>query len=501
MDESLDGAHLWRLTLEHSPIGMNLVALDGRLLMVNRAFCDMLGYDATTLTRRGFQDVSHPDGAEADRLVFARASSGEIDSFRMLKRYVHAEGHAVWGDLSVALVRDGDGHPLHLIAQILDVTEQREREARLEAARAELQREHQTLEAIFEAVSVGLLLIGRDGRYERMNRRHRETMDLPFPDGHAGQAGQLGHVYHLDGETLLTAEEMPSSRAVAGEEFSDFTYWVGRDPRTRAAFSTSARQVRGPDGERLGAALAYQEVTELLRAVQVQDEFVSSVSHELRTPITSVLGYLELLCDHDDLPTDVLAQLHVVRRNAERLESLLSDLLLVGQVGEDRLVPQRAWSDLAAVLDEAVESVRPAAAERGVDVALDAPTGVTALVDEQQVRQVVDNLLSNAVKYSDVGGAVGVLLRQVAGAVEIEVRDTGMGIPSHEVDLVFGRFFRGDAAREQHIAGTGLGLDIVSSIVAAHAGTVSVESEVGRGSTFRVVLPQPGGVPEDPAGA
>ena len=92
---------------------------------------------------------------------------------------------------------------------------------------------------------------------------------------------------------------MPSYRAVQGEEFDDYTYWVGDDPRTRAAFSTSARQVRGPAGERLGAALAYQEITDLMRAMQVQDEFVSSVSHELRTPLTSVLGYLEMLCEHD----------------------------------------------------------------------------------------------------------------------------------------------------------------------------------------------------------
>ena len=101
-------------------------------------------------------------------------------------------GHVVWGDLSVALVRGQDGRPLHFIAQILDVTEQREHEERLEAASAEIEREHQTLEAIFETVSVGLLLIGSDGRYERMNRRHREAMTPAFPDGHVGEAGQLG---------------------------------------------------------------------------------------------------------------------------------------------------------------------------------------------------------------------------------------------------------------------------------------------------------------------
>ena len=336
---------------------------------------------------------------------------------------------------------------------------------------------------------MGLLLIGSDGRYERMNRRHREGMHVPFPDGHDGEAGQLGEVYFPDGKTLMSREEMPSYRAVQGEEFDDYTYWVGADPRTRLAYSTSARQVRGPNGERVGAALAYQEITDLMRAMQVQDEFVSSVSHELRTPLTSVLGYLEMLCEHDELPPDVTDQLRVVQRNALRLRELLSDLLHVGEVAEGNLHVQRAPVNLVGTVDEAVEASRPFAEKCGMAVEVVAPEHLCALVDEQRIRQVLDNLLSNAIKYSEAGGSVTVALRQDEDAVELEVSDTGMGIAQDEVDHVFNRFFRGDDARENHIPGTGLGLNIVSSIVAAHNGAVTLESEVGRGSTFRVTLP------------
>jgi PAS domain S-box-containing protein len=470
---------------------MALVGLDGRLMLVNRALSDMLGYDIEWLSQRGFQELTHPGDLDEDLELFGQALTGEIDSYRLRKRYLHARGHVVWGDLSVALVRGQDGLPLHFISQILDVTEQREHEERLAAASSEIENERQTLEAIFETVSVGLLLIGSDGRYERMNRRHRETMRLPFPDGHDGEAGQLGHVYFPDGKTLMGKEDMPSYRAVQGEEFDDYAYWVGDDPRTRAAFSTSARQVRGPSGEKLGSALAYQEISELMRAMQVQDEFVSSVSHELRTPLTSVLGYLEMLCEHEGLPPDVIAQLLVVQRNALRLRTLLSDLLHVGQVGEGTLPLQRAAVDLAALVDEAVEASRPVAEKSGVAVAVDMPDHLTAWVDGQRIRQVLDNLLSNAVKYSEAGGAVTVVLRQGPTAIELEVSDNGMGIAPDEVEHVFARFFRGSEALEKHLPGTGLGLNIVSSIVAAHDGAVTLDSEVGRGSTFRVTLPQP----------
>jgi two-component system phosphate regulon sensor histidine kinase PhoR len=485
-----DGTDLWRLTLQHSPIGMALVGLDGQLLDVNRAFCDMLGHDPDTLTHRGFQELTHAEDLDADLELFGQAVAGEIDSYRLRKRYLHADGHVVWGDLSVALVRGPDGRPVHFISQILDITEQRRHEERLVEANALVEHERQTLEAIFDTVSVGLLLIGSDGRYERMNRRHREGMSAPFPDGHDGVAGQLGHVYFPDGKTLMSKEDMPSYRAVQGEEFDDYTYWVGDDPRTRLAYSTSARQVRGPAGERLGSALAYQEITDLMRAIQVQDEFVSSVSHELRTPLTSVLGYLELLCDHEGLPCEVTTQLRVVQRNALRLRTLLSDLLHVGQVGEDKLQLQCAPVDLAALVNEAVEATRPVAEKSGLTIEVETLDRPTAHVDAHRIRQVLDNLLSNAVKYGEAGGSVTVVLRDGAEAIELEVRDTGMGIAPEEVEHVFGRFFRGTEAQELHIPGTGLGLNIVGSIVAAHEGVVTVESEVGRGSTFRVALPR-----------
>lgn len=145
--------------------------------------------------------------------------------------------------------------------------------------------------------------------------------------------------------------------------------------------------------------------------------------------------------------------------------------------------------DLATLVREAVEATRPTADDAGVAVEIDAPDQLPALVDEQRIRQVLDNLLSNAVKYSETGTTATVVLRQDATTIEIEVRDQGLGIAPEEVEQVFSRFFRGGEAIDKHIPGTGLGLNIVSSIVAAHGGEVSLDSELGRGSTFRVTLP------------
>ncbi len=486
---------LWNLTLQHSPIGMALVGCDGRLLRVNPALTDMLGYDAPELMARGFQDITHPDDLAVDLALVAQCLTGEIDSYRLRKRYVHAQGRVVWGDLSAALERDRDGEPLHFISQILDVTEHQEAAERLEAANSDLERERQALQAIFETVAVGLLLIGEDGRYERTNILHQQAMAVAFPEGHDGEAGQLGEVYHLDGRTPLSKEEMPSFRALQGEEFDDYTFWAGADPARRSAFSTSARQVRSASGEKIGATLAYQDVTDLLLALQVKDDFVASVSHELRTPLTSVLGYIEILAERSDLPPDVTAQLHITRRNAVRLLTLVSDLLHIGQSNAGPLQLHRTHVDLSWVAREVVEAVDLSSSGSSVTLELVAPECLVASLDEQRLRQVLDNLVGNAVKYTEPGGLVTVTLRQAPGAdtqggmVEIEVRDTGLGIGPDEVDRVFERFVRGGAALDRHIPGTGLGLVIVRSIVEAHGGDVTVHSEVGLGSTFLVRLP------------
>ncbi len=145
------------------------------------------------------------------------------------------------------------------------------------------------------------MLLDSDGHYEQVNRRHRDFIEQAFPAGHAGQAGQLGEVFaagrrHADGPRSRCRR---SGRS-AGEEFDDYRIWVGADPATRRALSVSARLVRDPDGSPAGAVLAYKDITDLMRALQAQEDFVADISHELRSPLTSVLGHLELLLESDE---------------------------------------------------------------------------------------------------------------------------------------------------------------------------------------------------------
>ncbi|KRF35037.1 sensor histidine kinase [Nocardioides sp. Soil805] len=483
------GDSLLRLAMQHSPVGMMLVSPAGEMLAVNDAACGMLGYDRAELLRTSWQDITHPEDLASDVDVVADVLAGERSSYRLSKRYVRKDGSLLWGDLSVALLRDDDGTPLYFISQILDVSEQREAAQHIAEANATIEKQSRSVAAIYDAVDVGLVLVDRSGRYERVNRRHHDFMALAYPEGHHGMAGQRGEVYEADGETLMARQDLPSYRATMGDEFDDVRLWVGSDPATRRALSVSARSTRRPDGTLTGAALAYKDVTDYMRALAVKDEFVASVSHELRTPLTSVLGHLEMLAGREDLPADVRAQLAVVDRNAARLQMLVSDLLYVAQEADASLQVVRVAADAAGIVREAVEAARPLARAGKISLSVDLPDSRVALFDPQRLRQVVDNLLSNGIKYTDAGGEVLVRLPVDEDRLEVQVSDNGIGIAPDDLERLFSRFYRADTERVRLTPGTGLGLSIVRSITEGCGGGVRVESEVGVGSTFTAWIP------------
>jgi signal transduction histidine kinase len=368
---------------------------------------------------------------------------------------------------------------------------------RLEGDRAELSRQtealkvaattiaeqHRFADAILDTVDVGLVLLDESGAVRTVNSRHQELMRQIYPQGRDAAS----FAFRADGVTLLAPEEVPERRAIAGEEFDGCLIWVGEDPRARHALSVSARSVRDEAGRLAGATLAYQDVTEYVRALRVKDEFVASVSHELRTPLTSIRGYLDLVLDSADVGEESRGFLLVAARNGERLQRLVADLLHTVQADAGSLHIVREPADLAAVVRDSVETAQSAARAAGLSLSLEAPDQLWAVIDSQRMTQVVDNLVSNAIKYTQ-SGSVSVTLA-VEDRVQIEVKDTGIGIDAMDREHLFTRFFRARHAQDQSIQGVGLGLSIIKTIVESHGGRIEVESEVGVGSRFQVRLP------------
>ncbi|PVG81035.1 hypothetical protein DDE18_19610 [Nocardioides gansuensis] len=226
---------------------------------------------------------------------------------------------------------------------------------------------------------------------------------------------------------------------------------------------------------------------------QIKDDFVSSVSHELRTPITSIMGYLELLEDggFGELTPEQLDALSRVSGNSRRLLHLVDDLLTLSSLGDPGQVLVRKQIDLRLTALTAFDVVAPTAQGQGVSFDIDVPEEpVMLMADADQLERVLVNLMGNAVKFTPADGKVVTRVGCGRDGVEVSVADNGLGIPCEEQPRLFSRFFRSSTAADAAIQGTGLGLSIAWQIVELHGGRIEVDSEPGRGSEFRVVLPR-----------
>ncbi len=237
--------------------------------------------------------------------------------------------------------------------------------------------------------------------------------------------------------------------------------------------------------ERLEAAFARQAATE-----ERLRRFLADASHELRTPLTSIRGYAELFHrGADRRPADLATAMRRIEEEAARMGVMVEDLLLLARLDEDRTL-ERAPVDLARVAADAVADAR--AADPSRPIALEAPRPIVVTGDDARLRQVAANLLGNALAHTPAGTAVVVRAVLRDGRGVLEVADEGPGLGQVEAGRVFEPFFRADPSRSRTSGGAGLGLAIVAAIVAAHGGTVSLDTAPGAGATFRVAIPAAG---------
>jgi signal transduction histidine kinase len=305
------------------------------------------------------------------------------------------------------------------------------------------------------------------------------------------------------GEPVAGAAGAPQpgeTRAAAAETQLPWTL-VARPPRTdrtRPEEVARERMLAGGLAALLmlvagGGYLLWRAVQRELAVARLQTDFVAAVSHEFRTPLASLRHVTELLGEDDGMPADRRRDFYaVLGRNTERLQRLVESLLDFARMEEGRKPYDLRPLDVTAFAHRLVDEFRKEVAGKGFRVDLEGDGGppIRVLADEAALSNAVWNLLDNAVKYSPGGNRVRVAVTRMKGGVAITVTDEGMGIAEGELREIFGRFVRGSEAKRLGLKGTGLGLSMATHIAKAHGGELVVESEAGKGSTFRLVLPE-----------
>ena len=236
--------------------------------------------------------------------------------------------------------------------------------------------------------------------------------------------------------------------------------------------------------------LLIEDQTESRRVEEVRRDFVANTSHELKTPVGALALLAETVEDAADDPEAVRRFAGRMRQEASRLTNLVQDMITLSRIQAAEPVPDPVPVELDAVVAEALDRCRMKASARGIELAASGSHGLCVLGDEDLLVTALRNLLENAVAYSpDKTRVVVATKRAGRDAVEISVADQGIGIPERDLERIFERFYRVDAARSRATGGTGLGLAIVKHVTAAHGGKVTVVSKEGAGSTFTLRLP------------
>lgn len=391
-------------------------------------------------------------------LFYSYISSRRISG--PIKEVVRATSRVAGGDFGVEIPLRGKGEVKELAEHFNEMAR------KLKGLFEENLRKGDELEGILLALQDGLLVLDGGGQVIFTNRK---------------------------------AEEM------LGEEIKERSFWEVGPPQLREAIS-KVRKEKGHLSEEVevrGRVLLLSathlpltdrtlvllhDITHLRRAEEMKRDLVSSVSHELRTPLTAIKGFLETLEEEGD---EGLRQhsLRVIKRHVDRLTNLVDDLLILSELESEEARLQKQEVNLKEVLEEVLPLFEARRVEKGLSLHVEiSPDLPNFKADPFRLGQVLFNLLDNAVKYTE-RGEIRISATKKGEAVQIEVADTGIGIPEEHLTRIFERFYVVDKSRSRLLGGTGLGLSIVKHIVLLHGGEINVESSPGVGTRFTIRLP------------
>jgi len=356
--------------------------------------------------------------------------------------------------------------------------------ARQQAIAEQIAQRESGTKTILSAMHDGLLVVDAGGRVVVANETFRKLFSLREVSGGTPLLDTVrnAELHQLIAESLRNGEPRQSELALTGaQKNSERWLQVSAVPMMNDKIGTD------------GAVVLLHDITELKRVNEMRSDFVANVSHELRTPLSILRGYIETLLDNPKTSPKELARiLQVMERHSKRLGLLVDDLLTLAELESANSNLQLSEVNLSELLGKVVHDWEKKLAEKQLKMSVDvAATVPVILADETRLEEVLHNLLDNAVKYSREKGEIRLHAEQGDDdEIVLSVSDSGVGIGKNDLPRIFERFYRADKARSpESIRGTGLGLSIVKHIAQRHGGRVEAESELGKGTTIRVLLP------------
>ena len=448
----------------------------------NKTWLDFTGRTIEQESKEGWLENVHPDDVVRCISEYQRAykeQKGNYIEYRLKRK----DGQYRWIADNAVPRMNADGSFGGFISACMDIDDQKN--SREKIKQSELQ-----LKTISNASPVGLWMTDKNARNTFVNETWIEWTGIPFEK-------QLGTGW-LDRVVEEDREAAPARFRECMEKKEKYSaeFRITRPDGELRWCLTEGAPYYDINGKFAGYAGSVTDITELKKMEERKDSFIQMASHELKTPITSIKGYVQLLLamyDETDKEKFELSQpliktsLNTISKQVSKLTRLVSELLDLSKIETGKLELDKTSFPLTDLVEEAVQDVRHTSTRHTIHVHNDFTGNIYA--DKDRISQVLLNMLTNAIKYSPSGNAIDVYVTSGEGSAIIKVKDHGIGIDKKEQHLIFQRFYRAEGKSEQTYPGFGIGLFIANEILQRHNGTISVESEKGKGSVFTVTLP------------
>jgi two-component system, OmpR family, sensor histidine kinase VicK len=353
--------------------------------------------------------------------------------------------------------------------------------SRLRATLGEIEEEKAKLETVLNSMTDGVIAVDSKSAVELVNPAAARFL---AKDQRASIGLQADSV--MNG--ILTPAEIAA--AISDTGINKQLARLSEATDTVLQIVSASTGTGAVEGTNQGTVFVLQDVTAQQKLDTMRKEFVANVSHELKTPITTIKSYIETLLDGAlDSPELARQFLEVVLKETDRMNRLVRDLLDLSRIDYQQVAWDKQPLEVDTLLGDSVQKLTMRARDKDIELLLDVPALPPVLADWDRIQQVVINIIANAIEYTPSGGKIWVSAEPAGEMVRVSIRDTGIGIPADDLPRIFERFYRVDKARSRQMGGTGLGLAIAKEIVEAHGGRISIESQVGAGTTVTIELP------------
>jgi len=452
---------------------------------INDIYSTMLGYDDEEWKPdiNTLNDLVHPESLSLVKEKLDKHLAGETEFFRSEHRVRTKQGTWIWVATRGQVVeRDENGNALRMVGTQKDITESKN-------IFEELNENKKRLQTIFDSLPVGLVvvdpvkrriiqsnpaaekLLGRDGS----ELKKMDCLNTLCPE-EGGETGcpamkHKGTNYHQHECTLISADNL-------------------RIPiiKTAVQVTLAGRQVIL---ESLMDITKLKEAEQALKeAIRMKSDFVSNVSHELRTPMASIMGFAGTILRDKNLDNETQLEFtRIIYEESQRLSRLIENILDIARIESGKINFKKQMAKLNLLIEEVVQTQLVLAQKKQIKLVTHIDENIPEIMaTPDAIKQMALNLISNAIKFTDPGGKVELSLTANDGRIIFIVKDTGLGIPKDDLQKIFDKFYRVSRAKRED-QGTGLGLAIVREIIDRHNGKIDVESEPGKGTTFKVSLP------------